>query len=150
MDAPTSPIEWAGLTALFGTVGTGAWKLLTWIFGRNDRREAKLDAREAELEAKIEARFAAIEQELKDARRDLDDCKQRDASNQTRLREVVFVLRMVADEMHEREPENPLLKSMKMILARAYPAFPDDMQASLDAIDRADRAPKYADRGDHV
>ena len=150
MEAPTSPIEWAGLTALFGTVGTGAWKLLTWIFGRNDRREAKLDAREEELEAKIEARFEAIETELKNARKDLDDCKQRDASNQTRLREVVFVLRMVADEMHEREPSNPLLKSMKQILARAYPAFPDDMQDSLDAIDRADVAPRYANRGDNV
>lgn len=147
MDAPTSPIEWAGLTALFGTVGTGAWKLLTWIFGRNDRREAKLDAREEELEAKLEARFAAIELELKEARKDLNDCKERDAANKSCIGELVFVLRIVADEMHEREPANPMLKSMRQILARAFPTYPKDMQASLDQIDRA---PLYANRGDDV
>jgi hypothetical protein len=147
MDVPTSPIEWAGLTALFGTVGTGAWKLLTWIFGRNDRREAKLDAREDELEAKIEARFAAIETELKDTRRDLNDCKERDAANQSRIGELVFILRIVADEMHDREPANPMLKSIRQILARAFPAYPADMQASLDTLDRA---PLYPNKGDHV
>ena len=91
---------------------------------------------------KIEKRFSAIEEKL-------SACEKRDAANQSRLAELLFALRMMADEMHASDPTNPLLKSVRIMLVKAYPVSspPADMTETLNGLDRA---PMYATDGREV
>jgi hypothetical protein len=73
---------------------------------------------------KLEKRFAAIEKKL-------EDCEKRDAANRSRLSELLFALRMMADEMHASDPMNPLLKTVRQMLVKAYP-IPRDMEEQLE------------------
>lgn len=67
---------------------------------------------------KIEKRFAAIEAELKQARTDLDACKERDSNQKARMAELLTLFRMLIDDMHQNDPTNPLLRVARATLAR--------------------------------
>lgn len=88
---------------------------------------------------KIEKRFSAIEKKL-------EECEERDVKNRSRLAELLSVLRIMADEMQSSDPTNPLLKSVRMMLLKAYP-IPADMTETLNGLDRA---PLYATDGREV
>lgn len=90
---------------------------------------------------KIELRFVQNEAEMKHIQQELDACKNRDATNQSRMAELIFAIRIMADDMHQSNPHNPLLKSVQRILEKAYPLYPTEM---TDLLDRIDRAPFYA------
>lgn len=84
---------------------------------------------------KIERRFAAIEAELKQTRADLDACKDRDSKSKARMAELMMLFRMLVDDMHQRDPANPLLHVARTTLARwSLDPTPPDMAALLDRI----------------
>lgn len=88
-----------GVVVIFGSIGGG----ISFVWG------------------KIEKRFAGIEADLKQARRDLDACKERDGNHKARMAELLTLFRMLIDDMHQNDPANPLLRVARATLARWLP-----------------------------
>lgn len=82
---------------------------------------------------RIEKRLSKVETDLEKARKDVEACKERHASDRSLLAEVLLVLQLVADEMASSNPTSPVLVQIHRILRRAYPvaAVPPDM---IDAL----------------
>ena len=100
----------AGIAAIvsgFGTLGTG----IAWVY------------------SKVERRISKIEAELRQARKDVEDCRARHAGDRSFLGEVLIAVRLLADEVRIVAPASPALALTERLLKRAFPveAATDDM-----------------------
>lgn len=112
MSEGTNPLDLAGIVGGFvtflGTVGGG----VKWLFGRVERREKALDAKEEATVAKLEERVAALEKDN---------------------RKIWLALSYVVPALHAQDPKNPALKVVAQILGDAFPV-PQDMTDTLGKI----------------
>lgn len=116
MSNGTNPLDFAAITGGIVTICGGAWGGVKWLFGRADRRERRLEAKEAELVAKLEARVAALEEDN---------------------RKIWVALGYVVPALHAIDPHNPALTAVAKILGSAFPIdlnTPPDMTDTLSKI----------------
>lgn len=73
---------------------------------------------------RIDRRIRALEGEIKAYSKDLDDCKERDRANRSLMSELIFALRLLADEVGSTNPTSPLLAHVRSMLAKVYPIAP--------------------------
>jgi len=101
-----------GVVTFLASIGGG----IKWLFGRAERREKALDAKEAELVAKLEQRVAALEEDN---------------------RKIWMALSYVVPALHAHDPKSPALKAAAQILGNAFPVdlnTPKDMTDTLSKI----------------
>lgn len=116
MSDGANPLDIAAISGGVVTVGGGLWGGIKWLFGRAERREKALDAKEADLVKRLEARVDALEAEN---------------------RKIWLVIGYVVPALHAHDPKSPALKAAAQILGDAYPIdlnTPDDMSAQLDKL----------------
>lgn len=101
-----------GAVTFLASVGGG----IKWLFGRAERREKALDAKEAELVAKLESRVAALEEDN---------------------RKIWLALSYVVPALHAHDPKSPALAQAAKILGDAFPIdlnTPKDMTDTLSKL----------------
>jgi hypothetical protein len=128
-DAPTTWQVVGGVGGL-ATVCGGIWGGIKWLFGRAERKEAALDAKEAQLVAKLEARIVALEE--RDERREAEFLALR-----TELQDTRAALIIVAQEVAMTNPTSPALALARTLLRERFPLdphTPSDMTETLKKI----------------
>ena len=142
----------SAIVLLLGSFGAA----VRWLFGRADRREALVSAREAELVKKLEARLDRLETDHEKLRSDHATLAQSNAElsadhatlaqSNAKLRAVVLIL---ADEVATSNPSSRALAQARHILGMAFPmptSTPVDMLAMLESI--GGRTARSAPTGD--
>jgi hypothetical protein len=131
----TSAWDIGGVVGGVVTVSGGIWGGIRWLIGRNDRREAKLDEKEAALIKKLEERIQLLED--RDAQREVEH----DAC-QRRVDKLLFFCVLMVEEGEAITPASATIVRAKRYLMREFPeAFgpqppvPEDMVKTLRQID---------------
>jgi len=96
----TNPLDFAAITGGIVTICGGAWGGVKWLFGRAERRERRLEAKEAEIVSKLEQRVAALEEDY---------------------RKLLLAFSFVATGLHALDPANPSLGQAARILGDDFP-----------------------------
>jgi hypothetical protein len=110
-----------GALSILTLVGSG----IKWVFGRSDRKEAALEAREEGYVAKLEARIIALEK--RDEKREAELVEMRAELHDTRAALII-----VAQEVAVSNPGSPaLLLARKLLKER----FPLDLETPADMLD---------------
>jgi hypothetical protein len=103
-----------GAVTLLASIGGG----VKFLFGRAERREKALDAKEGDFVKRLEGRVAALEIEN---------------------RKIWLVIGYVVPALHAHDPASPALKAAAQILGDAYPvdlSTPQDMTDTLKRMDQ--------------
>lgn len=70
---------------------------------------------------RLTRRIDAMERELRETRHELDDCARRHAVGEARIAELIGVIDMLVQEIEHAVPGNPIARSARALLARAFP-----------------------------
>ncbi|MEK7414482.1 MAG: hypothetical protein AAB263_14300 [Planctomycetota bacterium] len=123
-----------GIVGGVATLGGGLWGGLRWLIGRNDKRTADLDKKEAALIVRMEQRIKALEERDEDRERDHADCQQR-------VDKLLFFCVLMVEEGEAANSSSQTIRRAKMYLMRVFPeAFgpqppiPKDMLSTLDKL----------------
>lgn len=137
------------LSATDAAIGGGSfaavWAGIKWavrfITGRQDRREAELNAREARLDEQESEQMRALREEveaLKAWQRDVTAERERDHRKMDR---VAMLCRLFIEEIEQINPGSSLAMQGRALLMRDFPELfvlaptPPDMMASIARLD---------------
>lgn len=140
-DAAIGGGSFAAAWAVLRWLGGGLRWLAGFVTGRQDKREAELNAREARLDEQDSERMRALREEvdaLKAWQHDMTAQRERDHRKMDR---VAMLCRLFIEEIEQINPGSSLAAQGRALLMRDFPELfvlaptPPDMMASIARLD---------------
>lgn len=137
------------VTAADAAIGGGAfaavWAGIKWcvsfITGRQDKREADLNAREQRLDAEEGERMTALRGEVEALKKWQAEVVEQREQDRRKMDRVAMLCRLFIEEIEAINPGSPLAQQGRALLMRDFPELfilaptPPDMMASIARID---------------